>query len=321
MHAPPSRPFTIAAALAVGVLVALQSRINSELSTYVGAGVLGASISFGTGLVLIAVIVASRASYRRAAFSIPGLVRTHRLRFWQLLGGFGGAWLVTTQGIVVAVVGVTTFTVGVVAGQVTGSLLVDRYGLSPAGRLLVTPNRAVAAAVAFVAVVFSGMQGGAFGLSLVVLLALSAGFGISVQQGINAQVAVATRQPLVATLVNFIVGCVGLFTVSAIALATGAVVFQGWPSQWWLYLGGPIGVTFIALAAWAVRGVGVLVFGLLSIAGQLLGSVVLDLLAPAHGATFGWPQWVGLACIGLAVLLATMPQDRFARAAFRGSGR
>ncbi len=317
MHAPPSRPFTIGAALAVGVLVALQSRINSELSERVGAGVLGAAISFGTGLILIAVIVASRATYRQAAAGIPGLVRSGRLHFWQLLGGLGGAWLVTTQGIVVTVVGVTTFTIGVVAGQVTGSLLVDRYGLSPAGRLLVTPNRAVAAAVAFVAVVFSGMHGGAFGLSLVVLLALSAGFGIAVQQGINAQVAVATRQPLAATLVNFIVGCTGLFTVSGIALATGLVSFGGWPPEWWLYLGGPIGVTFIALAAWAVRGVGVLVFGLLSIAGQLLGSVLLDLFAPAHTSTFGWPQWVGLGLIGVAVLLATMPQDRFARAAFK----
>lgn len=317
MHPPPSRPFTIGAALAVGVLVALQSRINAGLSTQVGAGVLGAAISFGTGLLLISVIVASRASYRRAAASIPGLVRSRQLRFWQLLGGLGGAWLVTTQGIVVAVVGVTTFTIGVVAGQVSGSLLVDRWGLSPAGRLLVTPNRAVAAALAFVAVAFSGMRAGAFGMSLVVLLALSAGFGISVQQAINAQVAVATRQPLAATLVNFIVGCAGLFTVSGIALATGAVSFQCWPSQWWLYLGGPIGVTFIALAAWAVHGVGVLVFGLLSIAGQLLGSVLLDLLAPAHAMTFGWPQWVGLGLIGLAVLLATMPQDRFARAAFR----
>ena len=53
-------------------------------------------------------------------------------------------------------------------------------------------------------------------------------------------------------------------------------------------------MAFIALAAWAVRGVGVLVFGLLSIAGQLLGSVILDLAAPAEGdpsaGRSGWPS-------------------------------
>lgn len=317
VHAPPSRPITIVAALAVGVLVALQSRINADLSEQVGAGVLGAAISFGTGLLLLIAIVVARADYRQAAASIPRLVRDGRLRSWQLLGGLGGAWLVTTQGVVVSVVGVTTFTIGVVAGQVSGSLLVDRYGLSPAGQMAVTANRGFAAVVALVAVVFSGMHDGQFGLSIVVLLAVSAGFGISVQQAINAQVAVATRQPLAATLVNFIVGCAGLFTVSGIALASGAVTFAGWPPQWWLYLGGPIGAAFIALAAWAVRGVGVLVFGLLSIAGQLLGAVFMDLLLPSEGASFGWAQWAGLGFIALAVALATMPQDRFARAAFR----
>lgn len=317
VHGPRSRLITIAAALAVGVMVALQSRINAALSEQVGGGILSASISFGTGLVLVAVIVASRADYRRSAASLPRLLRTQRLRGWQLLGGIGGAWLVTTQGIVVTVVGVTTFTIAVVAGQVTGSLLVDRFGLSPAGRMAITGNRALAAAVAFVAVALSAMSGGQVGLSAVVLLAVSAGFGISVQQAINAQVAVATRQPLTATLVNFVVGCLGLFTVAGLTLATGAVTFQGWPSQWWLYLGGPIGVTFIALAAWAVRGVGVLVFGLLSIGGQLLGAVLMDLLAPADDAGFRWPQWAGLAFIAVAVALATMPQDRFARAAWR----
>ena len=61
---------------------------------------------------------------------------------------------------------------------------------------------------------------------------------------------------------------------------------------------------FIALAAGGAR-VGVLVFGLLSIAGQLLGSVILDLAAPAEGITFGWPQWLALGLIALATLIAT----------------
>ncbi|MEZ5159170.1 MAG: hypothetical protein R2687_10095, partial [Candidatus Nanopelagicales bacterium] len=65
-----------------------------------------------------------------------------------------------------------------------------------------------------------------------------------------------------------------------------------------------------ALAALAVRGVGVLVFGLLSIAGQLLGSVILDLVTPTDGVTFGWPQWVALALIALATFIATNPGAR-----------
>lgn len=316
MHAP-RRQITIVAALLVGVLVAIQSRINAELTDYVGNGVVAAAISFGTGLVLVGAIILSRSQYRASLPKIPAALRDHRLRWWQLLGGLGGAWLVTTQGLVVTVVGVTTFTIAVVAGQVTGSLLVDRAGLSPAGRMAVTPNRAIAAAVAFVAVALAGMHGSSFSLSWVVVLAVSAGLGIAVQQAINARVAVAAGQPLAATLVNFVVGFAGLLLVSVVILASGVAAFGTWPTQWWLYLGGPIGVTFIALAAWAVHGVGVLVFGLLSIAGQLLGSVIIDLIAPAHATSFGWTQWLGLALIAVAVALATSPgRDRLARKVF-----
>ena len=181
MHAP-HRQITVVAALLVGVLVAVQSRINAELTDYVGNGVVAAAISFGTGLVLVVAIILSRSQYRASLPKIPAALRDGRLHWWQLLGGLGGAWLVTTQGLVVTVVGVMTFTIAVVAGQVTGSLLVDRAGLSPAGRMAVTPNRAIAAGIAFVAVALAGMHGSSFSLSWVVVLAVSAGLAIAVQQ-------------------------------------------------------------------------------------------------------------------------------------------
>lgn len=228
------------------------------MAEQVGSGFIAAAVSFGTGLLLAGAIVASRPNWRAAMAAIPGLVRRGSLRWWQLLGGLGGAWLVTTQGLVVVVVGVTIFTVGVVAGQVTGSLVVDRAGLSPAGHLAVTPHRIVAAAIALVAVALSGLRAGDLHvhLSWVVILAVSAGLGIAVQQAINGRVAVATGQPLAATLVNFLVGFGGLLIACAVGVGFGLITFQHWPSQWWLYLGGPIGVLFIALAAWAVRGLG-----------------------------------------------------------------
>ncbi len=317
MRPAPRRSVTIVAAVLVGILVAVQSRINADLTEQVGSGVVAAAISFGTGLVLVAVIVFGRRSYRASLTRIPAGIRTGDLRWWHVLGGLGGAWLVTTQGLVVTAVGVTAFTIGVVAGQVTGSLLVDRAGLSPAGQMPVTTNRAVAAAIAFAAVGLAGLQGDSFSLSWVVVLAVSAGLGIAVQQAINARVAGATAQPLAATLVNFVVGFTALIAVTAVLLSSGAVTFGEWPGEWWLYLGGPIGVTFIALAAWAVHGVGVLVFGLLSIAGQLLGSVAVDLVAPGDTTSFGWPQWAGLILIAAAVALATSPgRNHLARRVF-----
>jgi transporter family-2 protein len=217
--------------------------------------------------------------------------------------------LVTTQGLVVPVVGVTVFTIAVVAGQVSGSLVVDRAGLSPAGHLPLSVRRVVAAGLALVAVVTAGWQSGDAKVNWIVALAVSAGLGIAVQQAINGRVAVATRQSMAATATNFLVGFTALGLLSALVLAAG-VPFGAWPAQWWLYLGGPIGAAFIALAAWAVRGVGVLVFGLLSIAGQLFGSVAVDLFVPAEGSTFGWQTWLALDLIAVAALVATNPWAR-----------
>lgn len=288
----------------MGVLVAFQSKVNAELAGYVGGGLPAAVISFGTGLVLLLVVLAFRADMRSGLAGLPGHVRSGSLRWWYLLGGVGGAWLVTTQGLVVVSVGVTVFMVAVVAGQVTGSLGVDRAGLSPAGVLPVSGQRGIAAGLALVAVALGGWSPQGSAVSWVVLLAVSAGLGISVQQAVNARVSVAARSPMVAATVNFTVGFTALVLVFGVLVAFGAAHFGEWPTQWWLYLGGPAGVAFIALAAWAVRGLGVLVFSLLAIAGQLLGAVLTDLVLPTPGGSLGWPQWVGLALVALAVWLA-----------------
>ena len=52
-----------------------------------------------------------------------------------------------------------------------------------------------------------------------------------------------------------------------------------------MYLGGPLGLTSIALMALLVRGIGLLLLGVASTAGQLLGSVLIDLAIPALGNT------------------------------------
>lgn len=289
------------------MLAALQSKINAELSDALDSGLAGAAVNFATGLLLALAVMPFVASMRRGIRSLPAALRNGQLRPWHLLGGLGGAWLVTTQGLVVVVVGVTIFTVAVVAGQVAGSLGVDRLGLSPAGMLPISVSRGVAALVSLLAVMAGGWNPGsdAGAVSWVVLLAVSAGLGTAVQQAVNARVSRESRSPLTAATVNFTVGLIALVAIGGVLLLTGAMRLQPWPADWWLYVGGPIGLLFIALSAWAVRGLGVLLFSLLTIAGMLVGSVIIDVVAPAAGGPLGWPQWLGLALIVVAVLLAT----------------
>ncbi|WP_269233300.1 DMT family transporter, partial [Escherichia coli] len=82
----------------------------------------------------------------------------------------------------------------------------------------------------------------------------------------------------------FIVGFCVLGTALAIRVALGHVTVQ-LPDVWWMYLGGPLGLMSISLMAILVRGLGLLMLGVASTAGQLLGSVLIDVLIPSLGNT------------------------------------
>jgi len=73
------------------------------------------------------------------------------------------------------------------------------------------------------------------------------------------------------------------------------------PSSWWLYLGGPIGIVFISLAAVLVRVHGVLVLGLCTVSGQLGAALVLDRLVDPSGLGALTLAGSALALLGVVV--------------------
>ncbi len=291
-------------AIFVGALVVVQSRINGQLSADVGDGVLAAVISFGTGLVVVSVLLLASRANREAVSNLPSFVRERKLSWWMLIGGLGGATLVAAQGIAVPMIGVALFTVSLVAGQTANGLLVDHVGLGPRGVAPVTKARVVGSSFAVVAVVVavSGRFASAdFVVGLVVFVAVAGGL-VAAQQAVNGRVAAVTGRPIVAGLVNFVVGFTALLVVWLVSGHHGVLlpVVAGKP---WLYLGGPIGVIFIVVAAVIVRPLGVLLFGLLSVAGQLGGALILDHVLPTSGSALSWQLITGtmLTFIGVAI--------------------
>jgi uncharacterized membrane protein YdcZ (DUF606 family) len=55
---------------------------------------------------------------------------------------------------------------------------------------------------------------------------------------------------------------------------------------------------------------GVLVFSLLSVFGQLTGALLLDRVAPTSGSDFGWHLVAGIGMTFVAVLIAAAPRRR-----------
>lgn len=302
-----------ALALLVGFLSVVQARVNGQLALTVDSGVEAAALSFGTGLIVIAVLVAVIPSGRRAVGRLRRGVRQHIIPKWLLIGGLGGATFVAAQGIAVPTIGVALFTVALVAGLTTNSLVVDRIGLGPGGVRRASAPRIAGALVAVVGVAaaVSGQFDAGVSAAVVIVpmvLTFTAGTLVAAQQAINGRLAQASGSPLAAALVNFIVGFSALAIVSLLWEAGDGVPLILPPAPWEqpvLWLGGPLGVTFVAIAAFTVKGLGVLLFSLLSIVGQLVGGVLIDAFRPIEGAaSLNWTTLLAVVLLAAATGLA-----------------
>lgn len=297
----------LGAAVLSGGLVAVQQRLNGQLGVDLDDALLAAVVSFGTGLAVVAAVVASRPAARRAVRAVRGVP------FWSRLGGLGGASLVAVGAASVPVIGVALFTVALVAGQTFGGLAVDRAGLAPGGAHLLSPARVAGALLCLVAVALSSLGPDARDADPVLLGGvLLTGLLIALQQALNGRVRRATGDASVATLLNFFVGTVALVVGYLLAVAARGLPAGPWPGapQWYLYLGGPIGAAFVAIAAVVVRRLGVLRLSLAVIAGQLAGALLVDLVVPAEGTGVAPATAMGAALTFVAVAVSGLGARR-----------
>lgn len=274
-----------------GAGIAVQTRINGALAVGLDSAPAAAVISFGSGMVLVLALIPVVPSARAGLRRVTAAILTGEVPWWQLTGGFCGALLVVSQGLVSGLLGIAVFSVAMVAGQVGSALLMDRLGVGPSGRRPVSGRRLFGALLAIVAVVLAVADRFSQPTSIALtVLPLFAGAAVAWQQGVNGRVGVAARGPkadtpnvagvLPATAINFAVGTVALVVVVAVDFVRHGAP-QSAPSQWWLYLGGVIGALFLGAGVVVVRVVGVLLLGLGMVAGQLLCSLLLDVLAPS----------------------------------------
>ena len=306
-RAPAVRHLPVGVALvlvvASGALTAGQARVNAELGQRIGSAVLAAVISFGTGLVLVVTLLLARPAGRRAL----ARWRSYGLRWWQYLGGVGGAVFVLVAAYTVPVLGVGLMSVAQVTGQIVGALVADRFGLSPSGRQPLSAPRLVGAALGAAAVAISALGRPSGELDVFALaLAVAAGFGLSLQSAVNGRLNQAAGDPLVATTVNFTVGTLTLLVATAVTWLTVGLHLAALPGagEWWLYLGGTAGVVFVTLNVITVPVLGVLRLGLAAVAGQLAGALLFDALLPG-GPGVSLPLAAGAVLTLLAFAVAS----------------
>lgn len=305
----------LGAAAVIGVLTAIQARINGQLGARLGDGFTAAVISFGSGLVVLIVLSLVIPQGRRGFVALlAGLRRGEQdgrrgIPIWMLCGGVAGALSVATQSLAVGIIGVALFTVGVVAGQTVSGLLLDRSGIGPAGVVAVTPARLAGGALAMLAAAVS-LAGGVHAPPVLIVLPFFVGAGIAWQSAVNGRLRQRVGTPLTATLVNFIGGTLVLGIAELVHSLTVAPPPTDFPAEPWLYIGGVIGVTYIFVAAALVPYTGVLLLGLGTVVGQVVTSVVIDALWPTAAAPALWQSLLMSSLAILSVVVAAVPWRR-----------
>jgi transporter family-2 protein len=269
-----------------GLMIAFQARANGELSHRMGNPIEAALVSFGSGLLIIVAISLFSPSIKRGLKNLRAAVSQKEIPIWTLFAGMLGGSFVAVQTQIVPVIGVAIYSVASIAGQTAASLVVDRIGLTGGGKKHITARRVTAAGVTVFAVLISVLDRiDAQNLSLwAVLFGCVAGAIVGVQRALNGQINESTHQSFSTSLLNFIMGTTFLVIFLVIGMLINRADIVALPAgPWWMYTGGTIGIVYIAFTSTIVQHLGVLTFTLISVGGQLVGSLLIDLYSPTAG--------------------------------------
>jgi transporter family-2 protein len=271
-----------------GVMIALQARANGELSHRLNNSLEAALVSFGSGLLIILIITAFNRQIKDGISNLRSAVARKEIARWKLFAGALGGSFVAIQTQIVPLIGVAIYSVTSIAGQTAMSLFVDRIGLTGGGKKLISPRRIAAAVITVLAVLVSVFDRiDANNLSMwAVTAGCIAGAVVGVQRALNGQINEHSHQSFTTSLLNFVTGTSFLLVLILISVLLGKTELSPLPSgPWWIYTGGVIGVIYIAFTSTIVQHLGVLTFTLFSVGGQLVGSLVIDLLSPTQGVS------------------------------------
>jgi transporter family-2 protein len=293
-------------AFLIATLIAFQARANGELSKLLGNPIQAATVSFGSGLIIIAIFAATHHGMRQGLIGIKNAVAIGKLQKWNLFAGMLGGIFVAIQTNTVPIIGVAIYSVASIAGQTASSLIVDSLGLSGGAKQHISFRRVLASLITVLAVLVSVWDRiEADDLSLLpVALAGLAGSIVGIQRALNGKINIYSGQHWTTSLLNFIMGTTFLLILTALLIPMNRYEFSSLPATpWWIYTGGVLGVIYIAYSATIVQQLGVLASTLLSVGGNLFGALLIDLIAPIHGITVSFWLVAGICLSFIGVIV------------------
>ena len=305
--------FYLIITLAVGLLIPLQTAANSRLRGVVGPAYVSTLVSFSVStLALLLISLLAR---------IPILPTREMLATTPAWMWFVGIVAVVTITIAIHLfkeIGQLQAIVIPMFSKLLFSLLIDHFGWFGARIIPLNAERIIGSLLLIVGVMLVVVlprlksqppAGAATGSRLLFwqLMAVLSGCLSASITGAYAQLSAIVGNPVQATTVAFFVATLALLlfcTCMGKTQLIGKAFSREYP--WWMWVGGLCGATIVMGNAWLVAHVGVGVFVMALLVGQLALSMLMEhrgwLGAPRKPIT--WPQIIGilLMLVGVALI-------------------
>lgn len=274
----------------IGLILPLQTSINSRLRRSVGSPFMASLISFAIGTVFLAIVTSSIDHH--LLFS-PRLLTQQPAWLW--IGGLFGVVYLTCNILLFPQLGSVQTVILPMFGQILMGLLIDNFGWFHAKVSPLTPVRLSGAGLVFIGVLVTVALSSWLlnrhaatnarptppSLWLWRLLGIGAGMLGAAQSAINGHLGVVLNSSLNAAFISFLVGTLALLLINLVLRSKRQLVRpDNRPNPWWMWLGGIIGALFVLgnVVLVPVLGTGLTI--VIVLVGLMGGSLLID--------NFGW---------------------------------
>ena len=276
----------IFAGVIAGILLSLQTAANARLRSYVGSPAASALVSCTVSFLLVIFLLCIRAAGGKLV--PPDFTGTD---WWMYLGGVFGVAVLAGCIILFPVLGAVQTTVLPIFGQILLGILADSFGwfgsqVKPATAVSFAGTGVLTIGIICVVILPNSKEKDSAGLQpgqrwLWRLFAVMIGMASASQAAVNGKLGSCLGSPLYASA-SSIATVVILALLINVKLGTLRNIrsLSGNKSALWAVPGGTLGVAFILLNTASVPVIGTGTLMILSVAGQLFCSVLIQ-----H---FGW---------------------------------
>ena len=136
-------------ALAIGILLTVQTAINSQLRHYLHSPLQAALLSFMVGTIVLSILVLLQNSEK------PTLQQLFNIPWYLWLGGCLGVYAITVSLYTAPKLGFLTLSALIIFGQIVMSMIVDQYGLFATEKTALNWQRLLGSVVIFIGVLLT----------------------------------------------------------------------------------------------------------------------------------------------------------------------